>query len=133
MSEKASASKRPLSPHLLIYRPQMTSVLSILHRMTGFALTIGLLFFIWWLVAAAAGPEAYNTFAWFCGTPLGLLMLAGWSVCLYYHLANGIRHLFWDAGLMLDLKNAILAGYFVLIFTALLTAGTWICVFMLVN
>ncbi|NCC23260.1 MAG: succinate dehydrogenase, cytochrome b556 subunit [Alphaproteobacteria bacterium] len=121
---------RPLSPFLQVaFKMLMTSGLSITHRLTGIALTVGILYFLWWLVAAAAGPEAYGAFMTFSGSPLGLLMLFGWTFCLYYHLANGIRHLFWDTGALLELKNAFAAGYAVLAFTAVMTLGTWFCVF----
>lgn len=127
MSQKSA--ERPLSPHLQVYRPQMTSVLSILHRITGAALAVGSLMLLWWLIAAASGEDAYNTFAWFCGTKLGVFMIFGWSVCLFYHLANGIRHLFWDMGFLFKIENAQAAGWAVLAFTVLMTAGSWMCFF----
>jgi succinate dehydrogenase / fumarate reductase cytochrome b subunit len=104
--------------------------MSIFHRITGFALTVGILYFMWWIISAAAGPEAYDIFMRFSGTPLGIFMLMGWSLCLYYHLANGIRHLFWDAGALLELKNAYAAGVIVMAFTVIMTVGTWVCVFL---
>lgn len=119
------ARPRPLSPHLQIYRPQITSVLSITHRMTGLALSIGIVFFVWWLTAVAAGPEAYASFTGFCASGIGQFMLFGWSLCLIYHLASGIRHLFWDIGLFLDIKGAYTTGYLVLAFTALMTGALW--------
>ena len=129
MSEaQANKNKRPLSPHLQVYRPQMTSVTSILHRVTGVALTVGLTMFAWWLVAAAIGPEAYDTFMNFAGSTLGKLLLFGWTLAFYYHLANGIRHLIWDTGLLFKIENAYRAGYVVLLITALLTGMTWYCV-----
>jgi succinate dehydrogenase / fumarate reductase cytochrome b subunit len=119
--------EKPLSPHLQIYKPQMTSVMSILHRMTGVALAIGTLMVSWALIALASGPSAFEVFTGFAGSPLGLIMLFGWSVALYYHLCNGIRHLFWDMGYLFKLKNAFAAGYGVLIATGILTAATWWC------
>ncbi len=121
---------RPLSPHLQIYSPQLTSVASVFHRATGFALAAGTLFFAWWLVAAASGPVAYATFTNFCNSGLGLILLLGWSVSFYYHLANGIRHLFWDAGFLFKLRNAYAAGYFVFLFTGAMSGITWYCVYM---
>ncbi len=118
---------RPLSPHLQVYRPQMTTVLSILHRATGLALALGSLLVVWWLVAAASGPDTYGTAQRFAASPLGLFMIFGWSVSLFYHLCNGIRHLFWDTGRLFEIKNAYRAGYAVLLATAILTAGTWYC------
>ena len=120
--------KRPLSPHLQVYRPQLTSVMSILHRITGAALSIGQFIVIWWLVALAAGPQAYATFQAFAGHPVGIGLLLCWSAALFYHLCNGVRHLLWDMGYCLTLKGAYRAGYVVLIVAALLTAATWICV-----
>ncbi len=87
------SADRPLSPHLQIYRWQLTSVLSILHRAAGVALTAGAILLVWWLVAAASGPDAYESVADFLGSWLGLLLLFGWSLSLFYHLCNGIRHL----------------------------------------
>lgn len=128
MSDQASQkAKRPLSPHLQVYRPQMTSVLSILHRATGFALAVGLVLFTWWLVAASIGPDAYQVFTDFVGSGLGRLMLLGWIAAFYYHMANGIRHLIWDSGFLLKIQNAYAAGYVVLLVAVVLTAGTWLC------
>ena len=122
-------TQRPLSPHLQVYRPQMTSVLSILHRLTGVALAVGLVMFSWWLIAAATGSEAYSVFTSFAGSTIGMLMLFGWSAALYFHLANGIRHLVWDSGRMFKLKHAYASGYFVLFLTVLMTGLTWACIF----
>ena len=124
-----SNSERPLSPHLQVYKPQMTSVMSILHRMTGAALALGTLLVIWWLVAAALGEDAYNTARGFTDSTLGTVLLFGWSVALFYHLCNGIRHLFWDMGFLFELKNAFRAGWFVLFMTVVLTALVWCPVF----
>ena len=121
-------AKRPLSPHLQVYKPQLTSVTSILHRASGAALSVGLLMFTWWLVAAATGPESYRIFTSFCGSLPGIALLFGWSLAFYYHLANGIRHLIWDSGFLFQLKNAYAAGYFVLVFTVVMTALTWFCI-----
>lgn len=117
---------RPLSPHLQIYRPQMSSALSIFHRGTGIALAIGTLLLAWWVIAAAAGPEAFAAAQWFIGSWLGLLMLFGWTASLFYHLCSGIRHLAWDAGWGYDLPTMHKTGYAVLIATAVLTVLAWI-------
>ncbi len=131
MSVNGRPENRPLSPFLqLFFKTPMTSWLSITHRLTGVALVFGILYFMWWLIAAAAGPQAYEFFMWFNRTPAGIFMLMGWTFCFYYHLANGIRHLFWDAGALLDLKLAFAAGYTVIAFTLFLTIGTWICIFL---
>lgn len=129
MSETPSQKiERPLSPHLQIYKPQLTTITSILHRATGYAMSIGLLMFAWWLIAAASGPEAYTTFTNFCASPPGMILFFGWSVAFYYHLANGIRHLIWDSGRLFKIENAYTAGYFVLVFTAIATVLSWICI-----
>lgn len=121
-----SAHERPLSPHLQIYKPQLTSALSILHRLTGVALGLGTLLLVWWLAAAAAGPEAFATAQGFIGSWFGLLLLFGWSVALFYHLCNGIRHLFWDAGYGFELPQAYASGWAVVIATGVLTLLAWV-------
>lgn len=119
------ADNRPLSPHLLIYKPQMTSVLSILHRMTGVALTIGLFMVVWLLIAAASGPEYYNQFMTLMSSPVGLVLLFGWSFALFYHMCNGIRHLIWDTGRLFKIEHAKMAGGIVILTALLLTAAVW--------
>lgn len=117
---------RPLSPHLQVYKPQMTSMLSILHRMTGVANTIGLLFVAWWLVTSVMGEEHYDQFIDFITSPLGKLMLFGWTFSVIYHMCNGIRHLIWDTGKLLKIKDATKAGYTVVIVALILTALIWL-------
>ncbi|SDG09993.1 succinate dehydrogenase subunit C [Limimonas halophila] len=119
-------SERPLSPHLQVYRPQLTSALSIFHRITGVFLALGTLLLTAWLVAAASGPHAFAAVQGFIGSILGYLLLLGWSAALFYHLANGIRHLFWDAGYGFELVNAYRSGYAVLAATAVLTLAAWV-------
>src|ERR1700740_1202186 len=104
------SADRPLSPHLQVYRWQLTSVLSILHRAAGVVLSGGAILLVWWLVAAAAGREAYGGCGDFLGSLFGLLLLFGWTLSLFYHLCNGIRHLVWDTGHGLDLKSAYVGG-----------------------
>jgi succinate dehydrogenase / fumarate reductase, cytochrome b subunit len=116
---------RPLSPHLQVYRWQLTSVLSILHRAAGIALSVGALLLVWWLVAAASGPATYRAVESFLGSWLGFLLLLGWTAALFYHLANGIRHLVWDTGNALDLRATYLGGWLVVAATAVLTAIAW--------
>src|SRR5258708_16088954 len=89
-------AQRPLSPHLQVYRWQLTSVMSILHRATGIALSLGAILLVWWLGAASDGPEPYAAVQRFLGSWIGLLLLFGWSLALFYHLCNGVRHLVWD-------------------------------------
>jgi len=88
--------ERPLSPHLQIYRPMLTMMMSIVHRATGMALYAGTLLMVWWLVAAAAGPAAYADVEWFMGTIIGHLILFGYTWALVHHMLGGIRHLLWD-------------------------------------
>ena len=121
-----SPAERPLSPHLQVYRWQLTSVMSILHRVAGIALSFGSILLVWWLGAAADGPGPYAAVQNFLGSWLGLLLLFGWSAALFYHLCNGIRHLGWDAGYGFDLKAAYASGYAVLVGTAVLTVLAWI-------
>ena len=116
---------RPLSPHLQIYRWQLTSVLSILHRASGIALSAGAIVLVWWLVAASVGEGAYGQFQHFLRSVVGLALLAGWSAALFYHLCNGIRHLVWDTGHGLDLPSTYRGGWMVLIGTIVLTAAAW--------
>ena len=119
-----ASDNRPLSPHLQIYRPQLTSVLSIAHRGAGVALGVGAAFFAWWLLAAASGPGAYGYAEAFFGSVFGIVVLAGFSFALFYHLCNGIRHLFWDAGLGLELDQAYRSGWAVIAAAIVLTAGS---------
>ena len=121
-----SSPQRPLSPHLQIYRWQYTSVLSILHRITGVALAVGTLLLVYWLVATAAGPDAFATAQAFIGSILGRVLLFGWTVALFYHLANGIRHLLWEAGRGFELRTAYASGWAVVIATAALSLIAWI-------
>ena len=120
------ASNRPLSPHLQVYRPQLTSVLSITHRATGVALALGLLLLAYWLLALAGGPESYAGARDLLGSWLGKIILFGFSFALFYHLCNGVRHLFWDAGLGLELKSAYASGWAVVAVSAALTALSWL-------
>jgi succinate dehydrogenase / fumarate reductase cytochrome b subunit len=118
--------ERPLSPHLQIYRPQLTSVLSISHRLTGVALAGGTLFLVWWLVAAATSADAFATAQWFFGSWLGLLLLFGWSFAFFFHLCNGIRHLVWDAGYGFDLRSTYVSGWTVIAASGVLTILAWV-------
>jgi len=118
--------ERPLSPHLQVYRWQLTSVLSILHRASGIALSVGTLLLVYWLIAAAAGPESFATAQGFIGSILGRILLLGWSWALFYHLCNGIRHLFWDAGHGFDLKTVYASGWTVVGASVVLTLIAWI-------
>ena len=125
MSHSAPQNERPLSPHLQVYKPQMTSVLSITHRATGVALIIGTIFLGAIVIAAAMGEAHYDMIMGYANTLVGKIILLGWTWSLYYHLCNGIRHLFWDMGYLFKIHNANRAGYVVLLSSVILTAGTW--------
>jgi succinate dehydrogenase / fumarate reductase, cytochrome b subunit len=92
------ARPRPLSPHATIYRWQIGNTLSILHRITGAALAMGLVALSYWLVSLAGGVDSYVSAVRFFASPIGLLVLLGWTFAFLFHLLNGVRHLFWDAG-----------------------------------
>ncbi|HCO99868.1 MAG: succinate dehydrogenase, cytochrome b556 subunit [Alphaproteobacteria bacterium] len=121
-----ATDNRPLSPHLQVYRPQLTSVLSILHRATGILLTIGTLLLVWWLIAVAAGPTAFDTVQNFIGSIIGQILLLGWCFAFYYHMCNGIRHLVWDTGRGFELTAAYTSGWLVVAASVALTAFSWI-------
>lgn len=117
---------RPLSPHLQVYRLPFTgAVLSITHRATGVALSLGLVLMVWWLVALATGPAAYAAVEGFIGSWIGIVFLLGWSWALFFHLGNGIRHLVWDAGHAFDLASVDRGGWIVLVASIVLTAAVW--------
>ena len=118
-------NQRPLSPHLQVYRPQWTSVLSILHRISGVLLSVGTVLMVVWLVALANGETAYDAMLKFMTNPLVLIALVGWTLALFYHLLNGIRHLTWDTGAMLELKPARASGWAVVALSVVLTAVVW--------
>jgi succinate dehydrogenase / fumarate reductase, cytochrome b subunit len=124
--------ERPLSPFMFPtwYRFQITSALSILHRLTGIALAVGSILLVWWLITVASGGELFTTTHAFLISPIGLVLLFGWSVAFFYHLCNGIRHLAWDAGYGFEITSASRSGYAVLAATVLLTAMTWLYVFL---
>jgi len=119
---------RPLSPHLQIYRWPLAMALSIVHRATGIALAVGTLLLVWVLLSLANGPEAYAGARAFCGSPLGLVLLFGWSWALCFHLANGIRHLFWDVGEGFSILQAKNSGIVVVVASLVLTGLIWACV-----
>lgn len=117
---------RPLSPHLEVYRPQLTSVLSIMYRVTGIAISAGTALLVWWLVAAASGPSAFDTVQSFVGSPIGLFMLFGWTASLMFHFWGGIRHLAWDAGYGYDLPQVHASGWAVVGLTLVSTVLIWV-------
>lgn len=119
--------ERPLSPHLSVYRFMYTMTLSVLHRATGIALSVGLLLLAWWLMAAASGPEAYDrAFACLSSVPARVLLI-GWLLSFAYHLCNGLRHLSWDLGLGMERHQARLSGKLVVVAAAVLAlAIAWL-------
>lgn len=122
------SNNRPLSPHLQVYRPQLTSVMSILHRATGVALSVGSILFVVWLWSLAGGEQRYTSVAKFFDFWLIKFALFLWTLAFYYHLLNGIRHLMWDFGAGFELKEAYRSGYIVLGATVFLTLFTWLVV-----
>lgn len=117
--------ERPLSPHLGVYKWQITMFMSILHRMTGVFLSIGLIMLTGWLMAIAAGGEQYSQVLDFFRSPFGRLLMIGWSYAFFYHLCNGIRHLFWDTGKGFEIEQVKRSGVFALVMSVILTAATW--------
>src|SRR6202047_1992014 len=124
--------EHPLSPFMFPtwYRFQITSVLSIVHRFTGIVLSAGSILLAWWLVAVAAGGEVFEATHAFIASPVGVLLLFGWSVAFFYHLCSGIRHLAWDAGYGFEIPTVYRSGYAVLAGTVVLTVLTWLYVFL---
>ena len=128
MAEAKSPAARPLSPHLQIYRPQMTSISSILIRISGNALIVGLAFIVWWLLAVASGPEYFSfvdgiATSWFGDIVFTLSLIAVW-----YHFLGGLRHLCFDAGWALDVPTAEFLGWMCVIGSVVLTALTLILI-----
>lgn len=117
---------RPLSPHLGIYRWDIANSLSILHRMTGVMLSMGAVLLVAWLVSLVQGEAAYASMSAWLGSLPGRLMLFGWTFCFFYHLGNGIRHLFWDVGYGFEKRRARLSGVLVVVFSLLTTVGFWL-------
>jgi succinate dehydrogenase / fumarate reductase, cytochrome b subunit len=120
---------RPLSPHLGIYRWQLTMTLSILHRATGVALAVGTLLVVALLLALANGPESYAAVQSFCASPFGLVLLVGWTWSLCFHLCNGIRHLAWDTVWGFEIPRAYFTGWTVVVVSLAMTAMIWYCVY----
>ena len=118
-------SNRPLSPHLSIYRWPITMTLSILHRMTGVALSIGFIVLAGWLFDAAAGAQTYDKMYAMLDNWFGCVLLVGWSFAFFLHMANGIRHLVWDTGRGFEKSQANASAWFVLILAIVLTALFW--------
>lgn len=116
---------RPLSPHLQVYRPQLTSVLSISHRATGIVNVFGLAALVYWLAAAATGPQAYAQALAVLSSPAGMLVGFAATYAFFYHLSNGIRHLLWDTGRNFELEQIHRTGWMVVGVSLGLTALLW--------
>ena len=123
-----STDGRPLSPHLTIYRWPISMVLSILHRMTGVAMSVGLFMFVLWLEAIAFDAISYDRLKSVLDSFVGQALLLGWSFSFFFHLANGIRHLVWDTGRMFEKHQADRSAWFVLVAAVVMTAGCWIVI-----
>lgn len=121
--------RRPLSPHLGIYRWPVTMTTSILNRISGVALSVGSLLLVWWLVAAASGPAAFATIQGILASPIGLLLLLGWTAAMFYHLFAGVRHLLWDSGLGFSKPSLNSISWMVIGATALATAAVWLAAY----
>ncbi len=121
--------KRPLSPHLQVYRWGAHMAASIINRMTGVALSVGTILLTWWLVAIATGYEYFNTVQGYADGILGRLVLFGLTYALMQHLAGGIRHLFMDSGKMYDLKSNTLSAKLTFVFAVIATIVIWVAAY----
>ena len=119
------ARTRPLSPHLQVYRLPLLALLSISHRATGVLLAAGSLALVYWLTAVASGPDAFSEAQAILGSLPGRAFLLVLTFSLFYHLSNGIRHLFWDAGLGFELRTAHASGVLVIVAAVVLTLIAW--------
>ena len=126
MTTRTNDDPRPLSPHLQVYKWQWTMAGSILHRFSGIVLSAGMVLITAWLVALASGPETFERVSAWLAHPLALAVMVAWTLAMFYHLLNGIRHLFWDAGMMLELRPARASGLAVMAAAVLLTAVVWL-------
>lgn len=117
---------RPLSPHLQIYRPMLTMMMSIVHRITGAALYFGTLLLAWWLISAASGPNAYANVEWFMGSLIGRLVLLGYTWALLHHMLGGLRHLVWDMGRGFEPAERELMAVTTLVGSIALTVVLWV-------
>lgn len=125
MSETKVKKERPLSPHLQVYKPQITSISSILHRMAGVVLTLGLFVLVWGLVSLAGGRETYDGFMTCMNSLCGQGILMAWSAAFFYHMCTGIRHFILDSGYLYEKNIAARSGFIVLGVSAVLTVALW--------
>jgi len=132
MTPPATKTARPLSPHLQVYKPQLTSGMSIFHRLTGIALAFGLPVFVAWLVVLAGGKKVYPDFMGLFHTAIGQILLFGWTFAFFYHFCCGIRHLLWDAGYCLSIKAVYTSGYIAIGLAIIGTVSVWLKVYAVV-
>ncbi|MFT5894142.1 MAG: succinate dehydrogenase / fumarate reductase cytochrome b subunit [bacterium] len=118
--------KRPLSPHLQVYKLPLTAYLSIAHRATGIVNSMAIVLLVLLIAGASGSPESYEFMAGVASSWFGKLILFGFTLTLYYHMANGIRHLFWDVGLGLDLETAKKSGNVCLVAAGVMSVITWL-------
>ena len=123
-----SIPPRPLSPHLQVYRPQVTSVLSFLHRGTGLFLVLGTIMISFWVIALALGHNIFVSYQTWLGSLMGKVLLVFWSFSLFYHWANGLRHLLWDIGWGYDIDRVHMTGWIVVSVSVILTGLLWFSV-----
>jgi succinate dehydrogenase / fumarate reductase cytochrome b subunit len=128
---EAKLAARPLSPHLQVYRWSWTMAMSVAHRITGSALYVGTVLVAGWLLAMASGPAAYERVSWFFGTPIGLLVLFGYTWILLHHMLGGVRHLVWDFGHGMDPTTRVNMARFTLVGSTLLTVLIWAVAFLM--
>ncbi len=119
-------NERPLSPHLQIYKLELPMVLSGLHRITGIALSVGSILLVAWVVSAAHSAEAFASMSGFLGGFIGQFVLFGWAFSLIYHSVNGVRHLIWDTGRLLEIDEIHRSGKIVLALSVVLTLIAWL-------
>lgn len=131
MADAKASVARPLSPHLQIYRWTWTMAMSIFHRATGCALYAGTVLVAVWLLAMASGPVAYDRVSWFFGTPIGLLLLFGYTWALMHHMLGGVRHLTWDTGVGFDPGTRMMMARMTAILSPILTVLIWIVAFVM--
>jgi succinate dehydrogenase / fumarate reductase cytochrome b subunit len=131
MSEAGKLRERPMSPHLSVWRWHITMASSIAHRATGVALYVGALIAAGWAIALAQGPTAYAGYKAALASPLGLVVMFGLTLSFFYHLANGVRHLVWDAGRGFEVKTADASAAFVFGFAVVASIAVWVIAFMI--
>jgi succinate dehydrogenase / fumarate reductase cytochrome b subunit len=125
--------ERPLSPHLQVYRPMLTMLMSIAHRITGFGNAVGFALLTWWLVAISIGPEAYAVVDGFFGSIIGRLLLFVFTWSLIHHMLGGIRHLVWDTGAALDKSSIEVAAWLTILTSIVLTILIWVAGYALMG